>query len=62
MDPNEAWSRLVFAHATDNREEAAEYYEALRGWLSKDGFLPSEFSFVMWNRVGHWMAEHRTIA
>lgn len=54
MDPNEALRMIrltarQMAVDTDpgvkaaHADEIAEYFEALDGWLSKDGFLPSDW-------------------
>lgn len=82
MDPNEALAKMRAAItryneglANDsgdwisNAQEAVEMAEALDEWLSKDGFLPSDWEaddHIMSNRilseVGQWTDEEFELA
>ncbi len=48
MDPNAALHSLRLAIASGEYEIAADYAEALDEWLSKGGYLPSD-----WAREGN---------
>lgn len=44
MDPNVAYRELNEAMRCGDWDMASEYWEALNEWLSKDGFLPEQWS------------------
>jgi hypothetical protein len=45
MDPNATLAAIRIAIANHHDDDVAELFDALDGWISRGGFLPSDWDF-----------------